>query len=122
MTSFNYARTAATSLRLLTRYGQNVTLRSYTAGTYSTDTSSAAPSASDTPRKGVLLAFAPNKTNGPGGLIEVGDRRLLLEPAAALTIKDHIIVDSVEYVVKGFDEISPAGTPVLYDVHLRVGG
>lgn len=120
--AFDYDRSVATSRRLLTKFGQDVTVRTYTAGTYDPATGSTTPGTSDTTRKGALLAFGANRTKAAGGLIEVGDKRLLLEPGTDITTKDHIIAGGTDYIILGFDEVNPAGTVVLYDVHLRVGG
>lgn len=117
--TFDYAHTAATSLKLLTRFGQNVTRRSYTVGTYDPATGAATTSTADTTRKGVLLDFGAGQTLERGTLIQGGDKRLLLDADAAPDPQDHFIVGGIEYVIVSIGEVNPAGTPVLYDIHLR---
>lgn len=53
-------------------------------------------------------------------LIQQGDRQCLMDAnGAAPTLADHVIVDSIEYVIKDIKTLSPAGTPVLYELQLR---
>lgn len=117
--TFDYAKAAATALRLLTQFGRDVTVRSYTVGTYDPATGANSVTTSDVTKKGALLDFGAGKTLVNGGLIQVGDKRLLLESSAAPSPQAHIIVGSVEYVIISVGEVNPAGTPVLFDLHLR---
>ena len=122
MTSFNYARTAATAARLLSKFGAPVTLRNVTIGTYDPATGQTATTNTDTTRNAALLEFGAGQVNAAGGgLIQAGDRRCLLEPGVVPALEDHIIAQGKEYVIKGIGEVNPAGTPVLYDLHLRSG-
>jgi len=117
--SFDYAELARTASKLLREFGQDVTLRNYSLGTYDPATGSATPTYADLTKKGVLLDFGAGQTLGTGGLIQQGDKRLLLEVGSAPSLEDHIVVGTTEYVIKGVGEVNPAGTPVLYDLHLR---
>ena len=116
-----YTRAAATSLRLLTTYGQDVTHRTYTTGTYDPATGTTTPVTADTTRKGALFDYGANTTTVRGQLVQVSDRRLLLDASAAVSVQDRLIVGGVEYMPVSVDEISPAGTRVLFDIHVRVG-
>ena len=117
--TFPYADTAATALELLTEFGQSITRRSYTAGTYDPATGTTTPTTADTTRKGALLDFGAGQTLERGTLIQGGDKRLLLDPVTAISPQDHFVVGGVEYVIVSIGEINPAGTRVLYDIHLR---
>lgn len=117
--SFNYAEIAANALETLTEYGQDVTRRSYTAGTYAPATGLVTPTTADTTRKGVLFDFGAGQTLERGTLIQAGDKRLLLDATATVSPQDHFIVGGAEYVIVSLGEINPAGTVVLYDIHLR---
>ena len=119
MTTFNYAKSAATALKLLTKFGRTVTRRNYTVGTYSPSTGANAVTYADTTWKGALLDFGAGKTLERGSLIQVGDKRLLLEAGAAPQLEDHMIVGSTEYAIISVGEVNPAGTSVLFDLHLR---
>ena len=114
-----YASNAATVLRLLTKYGQDVTLRSYTPGTYNPATGTATPTQTDTTRKGAIFDFGAGQTLERGTLIQGGDKRLLVDPTASINPQDHFIVGGVEYVIVSIGELNPAGTRILYDIHLR---
>lgn len=117
----NYDRLAATSLRLLTKNGQDVTRRAYASGAYNPSTGESVQTTSDTTRKGVLLDFDSGKTTERGELVQVADKRLLLDAQGPVQQQDHFIVGTDEYTVVSIGEINPAGTPVLYDLHLRRG-
>lgn len=117
--TFNYAKSAATALKLLTKFGQTVTRRNYSVGVYDPTTGANAVTYADTTWKGALLDFGSGKTLERGGLIQVGDKRILAEPSMAPQLEDHIIVGVVEYSIVSIGEVNPAGTVVLYDVHCR---
>lgn len=119
MTAFNYAEIAANALETLTEFGQDVTRRSYTAGTYSPSTGTVTPTTADTTRKGALFDFGAGQTLERGTLIQGGDKRLLVDATAAINPQDHFIVGGEEYVIVSLGEINPAGTVVLYDLHVR---
>lgn len=117
--SFDYASLAYTSRELLTEFGQAVTQRSYTVGTYDPATGAASPASADSARVGAMFDFGAGKTLERGGLIQAGDKRLLVDADADISPQDHFIVNSVDYVIVSIGEINPAGTRVLYDLHLR---
>ena len=115
----SYASNQAATLKTLTKKGQSVTRRAYTAGTFDPATSIATTSTTDTTRQGVLLDFGAGATLYRNELIQGGDKRLLLDAiGAAPDLKDHYVIGSVEYVVKSIGEVNPAGTPIVYDLHL----
>lgn len=114
-----YSELTADALALLTEFGQSVTRRSYTAGSYDTATGTAVPATADSTRKGVALDFAAGQSLVRGTLVQSGDKRLLVDAVAAINMQDHFIVNGVEYVIISIGEINPAGTVVLYDLHVR---
>lgn len=116
----DYAALAATAARLLAQYGQPVTLRNYPVGTYSTANSTVSGmEPTDVTRNGALFDFGEGQTIGPGGLIQQGDKKLLMEAGVVPALEDHVIVAGVEYVIKGISGANPAGVPVAYTLHLR---
>lgn len=117
--SFDYAELATVAASLLADFGQNVILRNYSIGVYDPATGKSTTTTTDSFRKGAPFDFGAGQTNGTGGLIQAGDKRLLLEPGTVPSLEDHIIFGGLHYVIKGLGEINPAGTPVLYDLHLR---
>ena len=53
-------------------------------------------------------------------VIEIGDKKLLLEVTGGEpTVKDRVLAGGVDYAILGVAEIGPAGTPVVYTLHLR---
>lgn len=119
--AFDYAEIAANALETLTEFGRDVTRRSYAAGTYDPATGLVTPTTADTTRKGALFDFGAGQTLERGTLIQAGDKRLLLDATATVSPQDHFIIGGVEYVIESLGEINPAGTCVLYDIHLRKG-
>lgn len=116
----NYTAKAALSLRLLTKFGQDVTRQAFTL-TDSGDNYGGPSTAvqADTTRKGALFDFAAGQTFERGTLILANDKRLLLDAEGAVTMTDRYVVGSDTYSVVSIGEINPAGTAVLYDLHLR---
>lgn len=115
-----YSELASTALEMLTEFGQDVTRRAVTSGTYDPATGSAQPVSTDTVRKGVILDFGTGQTLERGNLIQTNDKRLLLDAnGSAPQMQDRFLVGGIEYSVISIGEINPAGTPVLFDLHLR---
>lgn len=116
---FNYSEAVTSALETLTEFGSDVTRKSFTAGTYDPATGSVTPTTADTMRKGALFDFGAGQTLERGTLIQGGDKHLLVDATAQVALQDHFIVGGVEYVIVSIGEIAPAGTVVLYDLHLR---
>lgn len=121
MTDALYTRAAATSARLLAKYGQPITLRRVSAGTYDANTGVAVPGQTDITRNGALLDFGAGQTEERGNLIQAFDKRLLLEPGTPPTLKDRVVISSsaAQYTIVSIGEVNPGGTAALYDIHLR---
>lgn len=118
--TFNYAKTAATALRLLTRFGADVTLRNVpSTGTYTPGGTNVPGGPTDVTRKGAIFDFGKGQVNAAGGLIQGGDKRLLMEVGVVPSLEDRVVANGVEYVIKGVGEVNPAGVPVVYDLHVR---
>lgn len=116
-----YSDLAKVSLDLLKGFGQTITRREFAAGVYDPATGTASQTFIDTQRKGALFDFGAGVTSMRGQLIQVKDKRLLVDAAGPLTADDNFIVGDTEYSVVSLGEISPAGTPVVYDLHIRNG-
>ena len=119
--TFDYAEIATTSAELLAEFGQEVTLRNVTPGVYNPATSStSAPTETDVKYKGALFDFGAGQTMERGTLIQAGDKKLLLDPAAVVDPQDRVLdAAGVVYSIISIGEIKPAGTRVLYNLHLR---
>lgn len=114
-----YTRAAATALRMLTKFGRDVTLRSTTPGTYDPATGTTTPTSSDTTRKGALFDFGSGQTLERGTLILANDKRLLMDATGPVDAHDRIVIGALEYAIVSVGEINPAGVSVLFDMHLR---
>ncbi len=115
-----YSQLASTGTRLLAKYGRDVVLRKVTqSGSYNPATGSQANTTSDTTYKGVVLDYKDGETEVQGELVLKGDKQLLLEPAAAPTAQDAILIGGVLFQVLSVKEVNPAGTRVLRVLHLR---
>ena len=114
-----YDRLAATALDLLSRFGQDVSRVRVTPGAYDPATGAAGESEASATFKGALLDFNNGTTTFQGTLVQVGDRRLLIEAGAAPNTDDKIVVGGVTWSVLSVREINPAGIPVVYSLHLR---
>lgn len=100
--------------------GGTVHLLNTTPGVYDPATGTiSTPVVVDTPRSGMVFDFGPGQVNGPGGLIQGGDKRVIIEPGVVPGLEDLIVANGVTYTIKGVGEVNPAGTPVLYDLHCR---
>lgn len=118
--SIDYSAIATSALTALRDAGQTVLRRSYAVASYDPSTGTATPTYADTSRTGAIFSFGAGKTTERGNLIEADDKRIILDAVGGgLTMRDKLIVGDVEYSIVSFDEVSPAGTPVIYDVHAR---
>jgi hypothetical protein len=123
MTAFNYNKTAATALKLLTRFGRDVTLVTPTASAYDPTTSSGPTTEKKETRKAALFDF--DRINfgvslADGTRIQANDRRCLMDAnGTAPTALSFVEVAGERFPVKDIKIVSPAGTPVLYDMLLR---
>lgn len=123
MPAFDYAKSAETALRLLARFGQNVTLVRETTGAYDPALSAAPVTQTTEIRKAALFDYDRinfGQTLQDGTRIQLGDRRCLMgADGSEPTTLDHVVVGGIKYPVKVVKILSPAGTPVLYDMLIR---
>ena len=115
-----YAELADTSLEMLTEFGQDVTRTTNSEGTYDPSTGAVSQSTASTTRKGAVFPFAKGVIQIRGKLIQSGDIELFLDAEGSVSITDRYTIGSTVYSVVSFEEYSPAGTAVLYVMHLRV--
>ena len=120
--TFDYARPAATAKRLLTRFGQVVTVKRVTPGGY--DPATGATTADVTNGyscSGAVMNYASRDIDGT--LVQRGDVRVLLAPPdAAFEPKpgDTVtLADATVLTVINAQATKPAGSPVLYEVQAR---
>jgi len=115
----NYAETSELALQLLTEFGQGVTRLEQGSSVYSPTTGAATSATSTSVRQGALFDFGAGSTLVRGSLIQAGDKRLLLDATDSVLPTDQFAVGGKTYSVISVGEVNPAGTCVLYDLHVR---
>lgn len=121
--AFDYAKTAATALRLLARFGQEVVLTREVTGVYDPALSAAPVTVTTETRKAAMFDYDRinfGETLQDGTRIQAGDRRCLMGAGgSAPTTFDSVTAGGIKYPIKVVKALSPAGTPVLYDMLIR---
>lgn len=115
--SFNYARTSATALRLLQRFGAAATLKRQSAGGY--DPSTGSDAVSETSLSTTAAVFAYDQKYIDGTLILQGDQRAYLSNEQTPKQGDVLAWRGTDLQVVAVKPLSPAGTVVLYEAQLR---
>ena len=119
----DYAKLADKALKLLTKHGQDITLRTTVVGDYNPSTGTATTTVTDTTRKGVifdynLVVYGNDTINNT--LVQAGDKRLYLDAnGVAPSLNDQVIVGGVTFQIKNIKDLSPAGTCILFDCTIR---
>lgn len=115
----SYATNAASATKLIAKKGQTITQHGFSISTYDPTTGTTTPTVIETKRSGVLLDFSTGQTNERGTLIQGGDKRLLLAPLPVVSQQDTFLIQGQVYSVVSIGEVDPAGTRILYDLHIR---
>jgi hypothetical protein len=129
-----YDRTAATVLRLLTKYGQSVTLRKYSqvsGGDYDPNTGGASPVGADgsydESRKAIAMDQPGSQIAARFGtkydkntLIQSGEKWVYMDAnGSAPALQDHVLLGGTEYSIMDVQVTGPGGIPVLYLLVLK---
>lgn len=116
--AFDYAKMAATALKLLTKFGAPVTLFRETGGAINPVTGEETPGVdASVTTTGLLKPFPDRMIDGVR--ILVGDRELVLSSEQEPQPSDQPVIGGENWKIQGIKTISPAGTPVVYFVHVR---
>jgi hypothetical protein len=109
---------AATALKLLTKFGQQVTLTRYTGATIDPVTGEES-SGSDvsTTVIGVLRPYPDKMIDGER--IMAGDRELILSSSVEPLPADRFVIGGDAWGVVSIKDIVPAGTTIVYFVQVR---
>lgn len=114
-----YDDLAAAALDALSEFGQTVTRRAVASGAYDPATGATVLTTADTARTGALFNYGQGVTAIRGTLVQINDKQLLLDATDTVDADDLFIVGGVTYSIVSIGEVNPAGTRVLYDLHVR---
>ena len=117
MSAFDYTSTAATSQRLLTRFGADCTVNHPSGTAYNPATGTMTPTVTSTPSVAAVFAFPQKYIDGT--LILQGDQKALCAPSVAVTQGDTLTWQGRDYTVVNVKPVSPAGVVVLYEAQIR---
>lgn len=118
--SFDYRKMSTTAKRLLTRFGQAVTVQRTTTGGYDPLTGTVTGGASGYTCHGAVMNYRNQDIDGT--LIMRGDVRVLLAPDAGFAPNpgDKVtLAAGGEMTVISAKQTHPSGFPVLYEVQCR---
>lgn len=119
---FDYSKSAATALRLLTKFGRDATVRKVTEGTYNTATGTVTNTNAETTVKCVDLDFK-DKGNGSQYFtdnVQANDRYALVSAGVdSIDVSDLLIIGGVTWNIINVKTLAPAGVNVLFTLHIR---
>lgn len=118
-----YDEMAVMALDLITEFGQQVTIRDTVKGVYDPATGKTGPDTfTDRTAQGILLDFTGQEFQ-TNTLIKVGDKKLKIAAkglSAPPTLLSKVLVQGRTWsIIPPMKEISPAGTPLLYELQVR---
>jgi hypothetical protein len=120
MTAFDYARSQATALRLITRFGQVGAIRRTAAAT-GTPHAPIKGAATDHAAKFAVIDFRASEIDGTR--ILATDKKALLSASglAVTPALSDLLVDAAgsAYKIVNIETVSPAGTVVMYTLQVR---
>ena len=116
--AFDYDKTAATALKLLTRFGQTVTFVRVTGGSINPITGAEIAGTDACVTTTGLLRKYPDKMID-GTRILSGDRELILSNEQEPLPSDKPTINGEDWSIESIDTLSPAGTVVIYTVQVR---
>jgi len=120
VTSFDYTATAATALRLLTKFGAACVLKRQTAGDYDADQGAALVIESELASIAAVFEYPARYIDGT--LIKQGDRQAFLRAEPVPVQGDRLEWSSSDWTVVSVKAIAPAGVTVMYECQIRGAG
>jgi hypothetical protein len=112
---FNYAKNALTARKLLTKFGQDMTV---TKEVYNVDTG-ALTSSTTTTDKGVIFPYSQGVVSMSNGLIQSSDQQVYINISVIPVPTDRLTVGSKVYSIVSVEALEPAGVNVLYILQVR---
>ena len=105
---------AALAVKMISKYGQSMTLRSYSS---SGDEWNPSLTETDTAVTGVLGNYNDGLMDGT--LIQKDDKYVLLDSSVNPTEADKIVIDGVVFSIAAVNTINPGGTKVFHKLQVR---
>jgi hypothetical protein len=118
-----YDEMAVMALEMITEFGQPVTIRKTEPGEYDPETGGVSPGATiEQAAQGILLDFTGLEFQN-NSLIKQGDKKLKIAAQGLEWVPDllnKVIIQGRTWsIVPPLKEVSPAGTPILYELQVR---
>jgi hypothetical protein len=118
-----YDEMAVMALDMIREFGQPVAIRATTVGEYDPETGSAPPdSTKEQTAQGILLDFTGQEFQS-NSLIKQGDKKLKIAAQGLEWVPDllnKVIIQGRTWsIVPPLKVVSPAGTPILYELQVR---
>lgn len=109
----------ATTHRILSLYGQLVTLKHSEPGVYDPETGTVGTVVTSQTAVAVEQSYLQRDIDGT--VVQQGDKKLLLTATnlSAPMVGDSCTVQGVIYAIKNVSCLSPDGTAILYELQLR---
>lgn len=118
---FDYSKSAATALKLLTKFGASATLIKRVESAYDPATGSNSITETSYTVKAVLLNYSANETNTSGSLIQAKDRKVIMQATTVTPdVSDTLTFNSVTYRILEVNTLSPSGVNVLHELRVSV--
>ncbi|WP_392889680.1 hypothetical protein ACF6ZU_00095 [Pseudomonas migulae] len=119
-----YDEMAALALEMITEFGQPVIIRATTVGEYDPEAGTALPdTVIDQTAQGLLIDFTGQEFQN-NSLIKQGDKKLKVAAQGLAWVPgllNKVIVQGCTWsIVPPLKEINPAGTPILYELQVRL--
>ena len=115
MTLYNNLKSMAA--QLLDKFGMPIIIRR-TSSTFDPVTGKdTAAQSKDYQAVGILADFNRNEIDGT--LIQRGDKKVTMTGVKP-HLSDVLVASDQQYTVQGIEEINPAGTVILWDLHVRL--
>ena len=115
--TFDYANTAATALRLLTRFGASATLKVYSGTAYDPATGTVTATYTDNAATACVFDYPQKYVDGT--LILAGDKQAYMASAPVPKQGDKLAWQAVDYTVVAVKAIAPSGVAVVYEAQIR---
>lgn len=118
---FDYAKSAATALKLLTKFGASGTLTKRTEGSYDPATGSNTITETSYTVKSVLLNYKFSEMNDTDSLIQAKDRKIIMQATTVTPdTSDAFTFNGTAYRIINVKTLNPAGTSVIHELQVRV--